>query len=224
MKLSKRLQQIEQLVASDYDHIWDCCCDHGFLGAELLSRPTSATIHFVDIVPQLMTQLENRLRRFYPDARERWETHCIDVARLPLQQYSGKQLIIIAGVGGDLMIQFLEAIHQQHAQLNIDLLLCPVYQQYALREKLIELNCSLKDEILIAENQRFYEAILVSSTPDHQALISPVGNRIWHSETAAQKRIVESYLRKTLSHYQRIQQGDKIKVDHILEAYRAITL
>jgi len=224
LKLSKRLQQIEQLVASDYDHIWDCCCDHGFLGAELLSRPTSATIHFVDIVPQLMTQLENRLRRFYPDARERWETHCIDVATLPLAQYRGKQLIIIAGVGGDLMIQFLEAIHQQHAQLNIDLLLCPVYQQYALREKLIELNCSLKDEILIAENQRFYEAILVSSAPDHQALISPVGNRIWHSETAVQKRIVESYLRKTLSHYQRIQQGDKIKVDHILATYRAITL
>ncbi|MDO6562077.1 tRNA (adenine(22)-N(1))-methyltransferase TrmK [Amphritea sp. 1_MG-2023] len=165
MKLSKRLQQIEQLVASDYDHIWDCCCDHGFLGAELLSRPTSATIHFVDIVPQLITQLENRLRRFYPDARERWETHCIDVATLPLAQYSGKQLIIIAGVGGDLMIHFLEAIHQQHAQLNVDLLLCPVYQQYALREKLIELNCSLKDEILIAENQRFYEAILVSSAP-----------------------------------------------------------
>ncbi|QSA20815.1 SAM-dependent methyltransferase, partial [Vibrio furnissii] len=38
MKLSKRLQTIEKLVTQHYDHIWDCCCDHGFLGMTLLQR------------------------------------------------------------------------------------------------------------------------------------------------------------------------------------------
>ncbi|MDX2422429.1 MAG: SAM-dependent methyltransferase, partial [Amphritea sp.] len=48
MKLSKRLTQIEQLVAPGYTHIWDCCCDHGLLGAALLARHSDAQIHFVD--------------------------------------------------------------------------------------------------------------------------------------------------------------------------------
>jgi len=211
------------MVTPGYSHIWDCCCDHGFLGAALLSRPDTQ-IHFVDIVPQLMAGLESRLQRFYPDTAARWETHCIDVAQLPLEQYSGKQLIIIAGVGGDLMIRFVEAIHQQHPHLNIDFLLCPVHHQFALRQTLIKLDFSLKDERLIEENQRFYEVILVSSEVDENAHIDPVGNKIWQSVSAEQKRMVERYLNNTLNHYRRIQQGNSASVDHIIEAYRAVSL
>lgn len=57
MKLSKRLQQIDHMVKHGYDHIWDCCCDHGFLGASLLEREAAAHIHFVDIVPELINNV-----------------------------------------------------------------------------------------------------------------------------------------------------------------------
>ena len=248
LKISKRLQQIEAMATLPYQHIWDCCCDHGLLGFALLSRQisrqqsgqASSIIHFVDIVPDLIGKVQQKLERFYPDSK--WKAHCLDVEKLPLTQYQGKHLVIIAGVGGDLMMQFISAISQQHKNLNIDFLLCPVHHQFALREKLIALDFSLIDEVLIEENQRFYEILLVSSLskePGEELTeelggknnkISAVGDKIWQATSDKQCEITDKYLRKTLSHYQRIQQGYLQKnlqskandVQHIIDAYRAI--
>lgn len=277
LKLGKRLQQIEKMATSEeYGHIWDCCCDHGLLGCALLNKQAEASIsdtssnmpvnivsntarnkdsdiHFVDIVPELMTELENKLQRFYSSSlnaviAKNWKTHCLDVAKLPLDKYDGKHLVIIAGIGGDLMIKFIEAINQQHKSLAIDFLLCPVHHQFSLRSKLIELDFSLKDEVLVEENQRFYEVLLVSSSSAAECKgnnkISPVGNKIWQSDSRkvslSQAEIVDKYLNKTLNHYQRMQKGlqqsnkqdnqqaktnnANVDVQHIIDAYRAVTL
>ena len=221
LKLSKRLMHIEQMVTSGYTHVWDCCCDHGFLGASLLSRQAAQTIHFVDIVPELMIKIESKLQQFYLNSLSEWKTHCLDVAKLPLKQYEGKHLIIIAGVGGDLMIQFINDIHRKHPNLNIDFLLCPVNNQFVLRQKLIELNFSLKNEILVEDNRRFYEILLVSSISDKNRQISAVGDDIWQSVTVKQANVVKQYLEKTLNHYRRTQQGSTDRIDDIISAYRS---
>ncbi len=226
-------------MTSQYDHIWDCCCDHGLLGYALLSRQAAANIHFVDIVPELMAEVENKLRRFCSNSNtsssSRWQTHCLDVAKLPLDQYAGKHLVIIAGVGGDLMIKFIEAIYQNHSNLAVDFLLCPVHHQYPLRTKLIELDFSLKNEVLVQENRRFYEILLVSTSSEADRKVSPVGNQIWQSLTSKnseqtskkQAGIADNYLKKTLNHYQRMQQGSSPgkanNVQHIIDAYRALS-
>ncbi|MGB1262435.1 MAG: tRNA (adenine(22)-N(1))-methyltransferase [Cognaticolwellia sp.] len=228
IKLSKRLQQIEKMVSSPYAHIWDCCCDHGLLGMALLSHQSSSTVHFVDIVPDLMAKLTHKLERFFSNAT--WQSHCIDVAKLPLTQYQGKHLVIIAGVGGDLMMQFIAAITQQHKHLELDFLLCPVHHQYALRQQLIALNFTLKDEVLIEDNQRFYEIMLVSSSSkelsEKHRKISPVGDKIWQATSNMQSDTANKYLLKTLQHYQRIQQGSAQgsanNPQHIIDAYLAV--
>lgn len=222
LKLNKRLKQIEQMVTPGYSHIWDCCCDHGFLGAALLSRQAAMNIHFVDIVPELMDKLEIKLHQFYSGSDSIWKTHCLDVAALPLDQYEGKHLIIIAGVGGDLMNVFIQAIHQKYPHLTIDFLLCPVHHQFTLRQQLIKLDFSLKHEILIEENKRFYEILFVSSKIDINKRVSLVGNDIWKASSTQQIEAVKAYLHKTLQHYQRIQKGKGSEVDHILDAYRTI--
>ena len=232
LKLGNRLQQIEKMVTTQqYGHIWDCCCDHGLLGCALLNRQASnivSDIHFVDIVPKLMAELESKLQRFYSSSSnevsiKNWQTHCLDVAKLPLEKYEGKHLVIIAGVGGDLMIKFIEAIYRQHKSLTIDFLLCPVHHQFSLRRKLIELHFSLKDEVLVEENKRFYEVLLVSSNSaadsSVNSKVSPVGDKIWQSDltihsgvnsvkhSQSQAEIADKYLNKTLNHYQRMQKG-----------------
>lgn len=212
------------MVTPEYDHIWDCCCDHGFLGAALLSRQAANNIHFVDIVPELMKALESKLYRFYATSASKWHTHCLNVAELPLALYQGKHLIIIAGVGGDLMIQFIEAIRQTYPALDIDFLLCPVHHQFSLRQKLIEFDFSLKHEVLVEDNHRFYEVILVSSRSEDKRQISLVGNHIWQAESETQAKVAKKYLKKTLEHYQRIQQGSTADVGYIIDAYRAIML
>jgi len=233
LKLGKRLQKIDQMVASHYSHIWDSCCDHGLLGSSLLSRQVAnistnipSKIHFVDIVPELMVDLENKLQRFYINSS--WQTHCLDVASLPLEQYEGKHLVIIAGVGGDLMIKFIEEIYKKHSTTNIDFLLCPVHHQFSLRSKLIELDFSLKDEKLVEENNRFYEVLLVSSSSESNNKISPVGDKIWLPETQKQTEIAKRYLTKTIAHYQRMMlgfnQGSNKDIEDILNIYQSVSL
>lgn len=207
------------MVTSGYTHVWDCCCDHGFLGASLLSRQAAANIHFVDIVPDLMKNVENKLQQFYVNSLSNWKTHCLDVAKLPLEKYEGKHLIIIAGIGGELMIQFINDIHQRHPGLAIDFLLCPVNHQFALRKKLIELEFSLKNEVLVEDNRRFYEVILVSTISDCNRKISAVGDVIWQPTTAKEISVVKQYLKKTLNHYRRVQKGSTENFEHIISAY-----
>jgi tRNA (adenine22-N1)-methyltransferase len=230
IKLGKRLKQIESMVTEPYDHIWDCCCDHGLLGAALLSRQAAPHIHFVDIVPDLMRELENKLQHFYPEqskpeSNAQWQVHCMDVTALPLQEFSGKHLVIIAGVGGDLMTELVKSIYQKNPTLDIDFLLCPVHHQFTLRQQLIELDFGLKAEVLIVEKQRFYEILLVSTIKDirnKHASISTAGSLIWQSSTPEQSKIATDYLTKTLGHYKRMQLSLHDDVQHIIDAYSAV--
>ena len=221
------------MTPTNYEHIWDCCCDHGFLGASLLSRQTAPNIHFVDIVPELIDTLKHKLQRFYADSSVVWTAQCINVKELPLAQHQGKHLVIIAGIGGDLMIELVSGIYRNNPTIDIDFLLCPVHHQFNLRKQLIALNFSLKDEVLIEENKRFYEILFVS-TARHQASnecskntsyqpISPIGDKMWKTDSSEQEKTIKKYLNKTLNHYQRIQQGNKSSTSDIaaiIEAYQ----
>lgn len=216
------------MVTADYDHIWDCCCDHGLLGAALFARHAAPNIHFVDVAPELMQQLENKLSQFFPRDNlvdSHWQVHCADVASLPLQKFDGKHLVIIAGVGGDLMTEFVKAIHQQHPDLDIDFLLCPVHHQFTLRQQLIAFDFRLLDEVLVIENQRFYEVTLVSSRRTHDnSIISPIGSMLWRCNTDEQLKNATAYLSKTIAHYKRMQLHDDSEVQYIIDAYNAVTI
>lgn len=216
------------MVTAKYDHIWDCCCDHGLVGAALLSRQAAPYIHFVDIVPELTKQLKSKLFRFYPHnsesiSRSQWHVHCMNVSALPLHEFNGKHLIIIAGVGGDLMTEFVKEIFQRYPTADIDFLLCPVHHQFALRQQLIKFNFGLHTEALISENHRFYEILLVSTTSSCLT-ISPVGNLIWQSNTPEGFKNVTDYLNKTLAHYHRIQLNCQPEVQLIIDAYKAVAI
>lgn len=229
MKLGKRLQTIAALVDFHYDHIWDCCCDHGLLGAALLSKQVAPHIHFVDRVPELMHALEQKLARFFPVdpqvASSPWQVHCMDVADLPLQNTPGKHLVIIAGVGGDLMAELVAAICHRNPAVDIDFLLCPVHHHFMLRQQLIQLEFNLKAETLLVENYRFYEVMLVSSDPNNACAINPVGSAIWQGDTDEQIKIATDYLAKTLGHYKRMQlQKNNPDVQPIIDAYSAVVI
>jgi len=212
------------MVDDGYTHIWDCCCDHGLLGTSLLNKQKAKNIHFVDIVPELIRDIDCKLQQFYPTSVINWQTHCIDVAKIRFDQFQGKHLVIIAGIGGDLMTRMIDKLKQNHANVNIDYLLCPVNRSYALREKLIELEFSLIDEILIEDKQRFYEVILISSITNKYAKISFVGDKIWQAKTPNQIEVTQQYLNKTLSYYLKRQTKDNSRVNKIIAAYQAVKL
>lgn len=136
MKLSIRLQSLKDMISDDYDHIWDTCCDHGYLGVSLL-KTNHATIHFVDTVAHIIDDLSTVLSNNIEQTCQ-YKTYVLDAKKLPLANYENeKQLVIIAGVGGDLTAEIFEALIQANTKhdksLSMDFLLCPVHRIYELR-------------------------------------------------------------------------------------------
>jgi tRNA (adenine22-N1)-methyltransferase len=238
LKLSKRLTTIEALITADYTHIWDTCCDHGHLGTSLITYQKAPNIHLVDIVPELIAQLEKKLSHLLSNPYSpqsliptHWQTHCLDISELPLQQHPGKHLIIIAGIGGDLMIQCMRRIISEHPTLEIDFILCPVRHLHTLRQQLIELNMSLEKEVLIKDNKIFYEILLLSTTSlttdQTKPLkpVSPVGEAIWQGLAEQEKSEAQEYLDIKIQHYLKMQRGlDNPEVNKIIQAYQNITI
>lgn len=220
MKISKRIKHIEQHIQRHYQHIWDCCCDHGFLGGLLLESNRAPHIHFVDIVPSIMSQLERQLEQYYPhtsSADRQWHIHCQDVATINLNQYKqDAHLVVIAGIGGELAAHLVKHINQANPEMNIEFLLCPVNHTFKLRHALIEANLGLNSELLIEENRRFYEIIHVSARA--QTPISPVGSALWQSSNDTHHR----YLTKLLKHYQKSSQQSQSD-RHAFLAYHALS-
>ncbi|WP_158589106.1 tRNA (adenine(22)-N(1))-methyltransferase TrmK [Alginatibacterium sediminis] len=227
MKLNKRLSAIRDLVTDDYAHIWDCCCDHGHLGASLLDSRPKAQVHFVDLVDELILNLGEKLAQYYPLTDYNWLTHCLDLCDLNLSPYPGKHLLVIAGVGGELCAKFVSAIVKSNPNADIEFLLCPVHHQFELRSQLIELKLGLLHEALILENNRFYEILWVNKL-EHSSQVSctitDVGVDIWQENASISATQINRYMDKTLQHYQRKQLENKAKISPIIAAYQSIRL
>lgn len=233
MKLGKRLTQLVLQINRHYDHIWDCCCDHGLLGAALLKRCPNSVVHFVDIVPALIEKVTLDLTRYFPAtaALPRWRTHCMDVRDLPLDSHSGSHLLIIAGVGGDLMSEFIAELVERYPHRSFDFLLCPVHHGYTLREQLMTLGARLQQEQLVEENRRIYELLNVQIHPPavrgkepKLPPLSLVGESIWQVDNDEQKMIAQRYLTQLQQHYQRKAQGGDVSAQKCWQAYQPINI
>ncbi|MDO6526347.1 tRNA (adenine(22)-N(1))-methyltransferase TrmK [Motilimonas sp. 1_MG-2023] len=217
MKLSKRLTAIADHVNLAYPHIWDCCCDHGYLGRvildKVLEQEKPAKVHFVDCVANITAPLLSQLQQQGIDSRY-WQVHCIDVADLPLQPLiNQRHCVVLAGVGGELTLQLVTALLEQFPDHDIEFVLCPVHHQYALRQGLIALDLKLVAEQLIDENGRFYEILVVNKQGQHR--LYEVGSLMWqHTESRHL-----AYLQAKIKHYQRLGLGGQSSTG-IITAYQ----
>ena len=221
MRLGHRLQQLINMIEHDYSIIWDTCCDHGLLGAELLNqnkqgkRPNLHTVYFVDIQADIMANTQQKLETFYPNVSSdslpfaSWQTLCSSVEDIQLVPTSSRQLIVIAGVGGDLMSHFVNILNNKFALTNVELLLCPVRHTHELRETLKQCNFGVISEKLIVENQRFYECLHVAKTSSELSTspITIIGKQLWQSpnkdlqkgETTRQDKV--RYCQQMIKHF-----------------------
>lgn len=255
MKISHRLQQLDRLICEPYDHLWDCCCDHGLLGMSLLKRQAAAQIHFVDCAAPIMAQLTDNLRRFFPEDRSehcdnnplgsslpRWQVHCMDVAEIPLAD-NAKHLVIIAGVGGELLVELVEAIVarqvRRQANITLEFILCPVHHHYYVRSAMRRLGLRLRAETWLEDNGRYYEILHLLwvndksaaadvSTHAHTAVdaaagqISAAGMQMWQGLSIAQNRRAQQHLHTIIAHYQRIPEHKLPHKAQLLADYRQV--
>lgn len=216
VKLSNRLSCISNMVTGHYDHIWDCCCDHGQLGLALLQSQPAATIHFVDVVKPLIDNLSKQLSEQYPLPNQ-WQTHCSDLNQLLLPDHQAEHLVIIAGVGGDLAIKFVKSIQKNNPLSNLEFLLCPVRHNFKVRQAMSELGLGLINETLVYDKGLFYEAIHIGLSSDEP--ITATGSIMWDFSDPTH----QLYLQQTIAHYQRSARSNPKKYTDILKAYQALS-
>lgn len=176
-------------------------------------------IHFVDTEAHLISSLNETLDEpeFSPAGGgvSAWRSHCLDAAKLPIKDFPGSHLIIISGVGGDLVAHIVTQLYEQYPNAGLNFLLCPIRQNYKLRAVLRPRCFKVIDEQLIEENSLFYEAILTTAAPDSAyPLIDPTGINIWQHSTQKQKESVARYLKLLISHYSNAaKSGDRRKLE-----------
>jgi tRNA (adenine22-N1)-methyltransferase len=154
-------------------------------------------IHFVDVLPHLINEVEKRL---ITQLQKNWTTHCLDATAIKLE-HSSSHLVIIAGVGGDLLIDMVDAIISNHSTLiedrRLDFILCPVRQLHKVREGLNRLQLGLVSEQIVKDNNQFYEVIQVSN--QSRIPLSLVGDIMWN--TANEEH--QAYRNAMITHYQK---------------------
>ena len=138
------------------------------------------------------------------------------MAQLPLSKNTNeKQLVIIAGVGGLLLIALLDKLFKLTQGINIEFLIAPVHHNYQVRSFLNTQDYSLIDERIVEENNRFYEVLHITKAKDKLANISLVGDKMWEANNAQHLL----YLQQMIAHYQRIALNPQSDVDEIIKAY-----
>jgi len=192
--LGPRLNAIYKLVAkiqqqSPYPCIWDCCCDHGYLGIKILGNELCEKILFVDQLPHLIEQLSSKLLVFDTGKHELIAADAADLSFNADQRH----LVILAGVGGDTSVEIVRAIESKHPTVQIDYIFCPSTSQKSLREYLAHYNFALASESLVCDNKRYYEILYVKGKilgSDHRKV--SLSCDLWDKDNSDQQR----YLRK----------------------------
>ena len=222
MVLSRRLAAIDSLIGEHYDAVWDCCCDHGLLGIELIKRKAAPMVKFVDIVPNLMAELEAKLTLFSPwQHTAHWQVLCQDVAGINLNPQQ-KNMIVIAGVGGELLIEMVKNILSNYSQVSqlhngqqaqpLEFTVCPVHHAYTLRSGLRKLELGLKTEAIVTENKRFYEVLHLSQAAATK--VSTTG-KMWDFTQDSHKQ----YHAKLIKHYTQMQNKNADFYAEVLNQY-----
>jgi len=159
-RFGPRLNAIYDIIAQQqnpYICIWDCCCDHGYLGIKILHDNLCEKLIFVDQLAHIMQQLSAKLASF---GSAQYELITADAGELTfdLQQ---RHLVILAGVGGETTVEIVSSIRSNHPDVQIDYIFCPSSRQNALREYLVAEKLGLISENLVCENRRYYEILYV---------------------------------------------------------------
>jgi len=215
IKLGNRLRQLERMIDQRYSLIWDCCCDHGLLGMSLLQSDAAAKVIFVDILAKQMALLESKLSQYFSSDEFDWEIICKDLKEVKVPD-DNSQLFIIAGVGGDKTIEFINNLCNSSSLPNFDLLVCSVHGNYQVRQTLASQGFHLINEQIVMENNRHYEIIYVSLKAKQP--ISKVGSSMW--DWSNPEHI--NYWKKTIAHYGLKAKTDSVRYQSILEDYEKL--
>lgn len=221
--LGARLQAILRVIKRErrYQNVWDCCCDHGYLGMRIIHEDLCDVLHFVDQVPHIMDHLSDQLAdQSVKFPLDKYTITTGDASELDFN-FQQNHLVVLAGVSGQTVIDIMQGLQEKYpAGEPIDFLLCPTNGLYDVREYLATRSLSLRDEMIVTEKRRHYEVVYLRAASNEQSIESvSLTGKMWDTNNSEHTH----YLEKLITHYQKTLKGDGgDKSRQILLRYRSI--
>lgn len=151
ISIDDRLKSIASMV-DKCNVIADIGTDHGYLPIYLIQNDIASFAYAADVAINPLTSAKENINKY--NLSDRFETIlCDGLTKLP----KGIDTIIIAGMGGNLMIDILE-----NKKFDYDTyILQPNLHHYALRKYLMDNNYVIIDEKICHAHKKYYEIIKV---------------------------------------------------------------
>lgn len=152
MKLSKRLQSISNFVSPDATLI-DVGCDHGWLGIFLVENNLVKYVYASDVAEGPLANATDNIKNHHLEHKIK------PILSNGLEQFQDVAFsdIVIAGMGGSLIIEILEAHHDLLVDKN--LILQPNNNTAKLRAYLLINHFNIIAEDIVLEKQMAYNII-----------------------------------------------------------------
>lgn len=205
LKLSKRLNTIVGLADCSGMNFYDICCDHGLIGLSIIKYKKAKKVIFNDQVSLICERLERKLVSYIPTIEH--SVICVDATLLKLDT-NNRKFITIAGIGGDLLIKIVKNMLDQVDENDIFLLSAHT-KIHKVRRFLMENNFISTKEVLIEENDKFYEVLLVKKSDITN--IKLIGDSLWHENTDTSIRCLNEYIKYYQIKYKH-SQDEQIKL------------
>jgi len=157
MKLDKRLNKIASLIKQDATLV-DIGCDHGYLAIYLALNNRINYAYASDINQGPLDNVRKNVERYNVNDK----ISCILSNGLQEFKTITFDTIVIAGMGGSLIVEILE--NQFDLLEDKHLILQPNINSYGLRKWLIKNNFLIVNELLVEENDIIYEIIEVNTS------------------------------------------------------------
>ncbi len=201
---------LSQLVPNHCDYIYDICCDHGQIGMSLLPHHF---VHFIDQIPSITEELIKRLIATDIPIRDKYKVSTESATK---SQYisTNNTCYILAGIGGVLACEIISRIDEVYQ--DGDYILVSVHKNVIqVRNHLNNLGYRLTQELLVKDNDKYYEILLVSKIGADN--ITEIGSLMWQK---ADKLHME-YLLMQIDYYALKSKYDQ-KYQKYIEQYQSI--
>jgi tRNA (adenine22-N1)-methyltransferase len=137
---------------------YDLACDHGLLGIKLAENDHVLKVFLIDQSLAVYNNLVSKLK-IQPLIIQN-KCHALHDKAQNIHFMDGS-IIYLAGVGGNLIYEVLSIIEKQKL-LDVDIVICPHQDVFALREKLSKSAWKASHDILLEEDGQFYHILKLS--------------------------------------------------------------
>lgn len=149
--LSNRLSKIYELINPN-NTVCDLCSDHGLIPIELIKNKITTRVIATDIKEASIDKINNNINK-YLDENDKDKIIVKLGDGLKVIGHNEFDILIISGIGCDLMINILSNINEYNFKY---LLLSPQTKINKFREYLIDNNLYIDNEYIVYDDKNYY--------------------------------------------------------------------